>query len=318
MHHVAVLARPGVIPSDLATPIDLFRHALNADNESLYRVTVCAERPTVDAGPFRIHTHATLTALRSADTIVVPGVHDPLSPASRAVRDALTTAHGRGARVVSVCTGAFLLAECGLCTGLRVTTHWQAARELALRHPDILVTPDVLFTDEGSIATSAGAAAAHDLVLHLIQRDFGTTVAARTARAAVMPLWRDGGQAQFIEWRAPQLEGELQVVLRWLDAHHMQALTLQSIADAAHMSRRTLSRRFKRQLGTTPMEWLSRTRINRAQRLLEATDLSVERIAEEVGFGSTVSFRQHFRRITQRTPSQWKRQFGEQDWHKKS
>jgi transcriptional regulator GlxA family with amidase domain len=232
-------------------------------------------------------------------------------PVPEEVVDALRRAAARGTRIASICTGAFVLADAGLLDGLRATTHWVAAAELAARHPEIDVDPDVLYVDNGQFLTSAGAAAGLDLCLHLIRRDHGSAVAADAARLSVMPLEREGGQAQFIVHDQPPIPrgAALEPVLRWLEDNSARTLTLEDISAHAGMSVRTLNRRFREQTGTTPLQWLLRARIRRAQYLLEATDHPVDRITSQVGFGSPTAFRDRFKRVVGISPRSYRATF---------
>lgn len=224
----------------------------------------------------------------------------------RAIRRAVD----RGARVASICTGTFLLAATGALDGLRATTHWRCASELARRYPQIDVDPDVLYVDNGNVLTSAGAAAGLDLCLHLVRCDLGAEAAAEAARAAVMPLERAGGQAQFIVHEPPASDGaSIGPLLAWLEQNLGKRLALPAIARRAAMSTRTLSRRFREQVGTTPALWVTRARVRRAQRLLETTDRSIERIAAEVGFGSSAVLRAQFGKILGTSPQAYRRAF---------
>jgi transcriptional regulator GlxA family with amidase domain len=216
----------------------------------------------------------------------------------------------RGACVASICTGAFILAATRALDGLRATTHWQSAAELSRRHPQIDVDADVLYVDNGNLLTSAGAAAGFDLCLHLVRRDFGADVAADVARRAVMPLERSGGQAQFIVHAPPTSDGtSIGSLLEWIEESLDRQLSLRVLARRASMSTRTLSRRFRERVGTTPAHWIARSRVRRAQHLLETTDLSVERIAAEVGFASSAVLREHFGRIVGTSPKAHRRSF---------
>jgi transcriptional regulator GlxA family with amidase domain len=227
--------------------------------------------------------------------VIVPGIDDLDRPVVPELLRALARAAERGARVASICTGAFLLAATGLLDGLRATMHWRAAAELARRHPRIEVDPHVLYVDNGSLFTSAGAAAGGDLCLHMIRLDLGAESAASVARDAVMPLERAGGQAQFIVHEPPDSAGNtLAPLLPWLERNLDKELSLPVIARQAALSTRTLSRRFREQVGTTPALWVAHARIRRAQRLLETTDISIEQLAGEVGFGSSAVLRDHF------------------------
>ncbi|ANN16955.1 AraC family transcriptional regulator [Amycolatopsis orientalis] len=311
MHTVAVLALDQVIPFDLSTPIEVFTRTRLPDGGAGYRVLICAEHPEVDAGHFTLRAPWGLERLGEADTIVVPGTAEPTRPLSPAVRDALTSAAAKGRRIASICSGTFILAAAGLLDGLRATTHWVAAGLLAELHPAIDVDPDVLYVDNGQILTSAGAAAGLDLCLHLIRRDHGAAIAADAARLSVMALEREGGQAQFIALRHPPAPrgSALEPTLLWMQENLARDLSLADIAARAGMSTRTLIRHFREQTGTTPLQWLHRTRVRQAQHLLETTQHAVERIGAEVGFGSPTSFRDRFKRTTGVSPATYRRAF---------
>ncbi|WP_353940437.1 helix-turn-helix domain-containing protein [Streptomyces sp. HUAS MG91] len=311
MHTVALLALDQVIPFDLSTPIEVFARTRLPDGRPGYQVRVCAETPEVDAGAFRIRAPWGLDGLRGADTVIVPGTAAPLAPLAPAVRDALRAAAADGTRIASICAGTFPLAATGLLDGLRATTHWIAADALAAAYPLIDVDPDVLYVDNGQLLTSAGAAAGLDLCLHMIRRDYGSAVAADAARLSVMPLEREGGQAQFIvHARPPAPQGSsFEPLLAWLQDNLSRDLALADIADHAGVSTRTLMRRFREQTGTTPLQWLHRARVRRAQHLLETTGHPVERIAAQVGFGSPTAFRDRFKRTTGVSPQAYRRSF---------
>ncbi|GAA1791154.1 helix-turn-helix domain-containing protein [Planosporangium flavigriseum] len=311
MHTVTVLALDNVIPFDLSTPIEVFTRTRLPDGRPAYRVRICAATPTVDAGTFTLQAPWGLDALAEADTIILPGCADPAVPVPNDVLDALRQAAAGGTRIASICSGAFILAATGLLDGHRATTHWLAADTLAKLHPSIEVDPDVLYVDNGQFLTSAGAAAGLDLCLHLIRRDHGSAVAADAARLSVMPLEREGGQAQFIiHDQPPTPRGSvLEPVLRWMQDNADTDLTLKDIAEHAGMSTRTLNRRFREQTGTTPLEWLHRTRIRQAQHLLEGTDYPVDRIASQVGFGSPTAFRDRFKRVVGTSPNAYRAAF---------
>ncbi|WP_439679178.1 GlxA family transcriptional regulator [Embleya sp. MST-111070] len=312
MHIVAILALDGVIPFDLATPIGVFTLSRLPDGRPGYDVRVCAEQPEVDAGLFTLRAPWGLDGLAGANTIIVPGTADPLTPLSPAVREALRTAARNGTRIASICVGTFPLAATGLLDGLRATTHWIAADLLAEHHPSVEVDPDVLYVDNDRILTSAGAAAGMDLCLHMIRRDYGSAVAADAARLSVMPLEREGGQAQFIVHdHVPTPQGSaLEPLLAWLRDNLGAELTLADIAARAGTSTRTLIRRFREHTGTTPLQWLHRARIRQAQHLLETTGDPVERIGAQVGFGSPTAFRDRFKKTTGVSPHTYRRTFG--------
>ncbi|MDA3642901.1 helix-turn-helix domain-containing protein [Saccharopolyspora indica] len=311
MHTVAVLALDDVIPFDLATPLEVFARTRLPDGRAAYRLRICAPAPTVSAGLFTLQAPWGLDALETADTIVLPGCADPTTEIPGTVLDALRGAAERGTRIASICSGAFILAATGLLDGLRATTHWRAAPLLAERHPGIDVDPDVLYVDNGQFLTSAGAAAGLDLCLHVIRRDHGSAVAADAARLSVMPLEREGGQAQFVVQDLPAAPrgSTLEPLLNWLEDNAAHDLALEDIAARAGMSTRTLNRRFREQTGTTPLQWLHRTRIRLAQHLLETTDHPVERISAQVGFGSPTAFRDRFKRVVGTTPNTYRNAF---------
>lgn len=311
MHTVVVLALDGVLAFDLSTPVEIFGRAGLPDGRAAYRVRVCAPADEVDAGVLSIRVPWGLEALGEADTVVVPGLADPAEPVPEEVLGALREAAEGGARVASICVGAFTLAAAGLLDGRRATTHWAAAEKLSSLYPNVEVDAGVLFVDNGQILTSAGAAAGLDLCLHMIRRDHGSTVAADAARLSVMPLEREGGQAQFIVHDLPPTPrgSALEPLLRWMEDNTGKDLTLNGIATHAGMSTRTLNRRFREHTGTTPLQWLHRARIRQAQYLLEATTHSIDRIAVQAGFGSPTAFRDRFKRVVGTSPHAYRHAF---------
>ncbi|MGK5682648.1 GlxA family transcriptional regulator [Actinoplanes sp. URMC 104] len=311
MHRIAVLALDGVVAFDLSTPLEVFDRVRLPDGSRPYDVRVCAPQPSVDARAFTVVAAHGLEALDDADTIILPGCHDVTRPVPAAVVAALRSAAARGTRIASVCAGAFVLAATGLLDGRRATTHWAGAALFAELFPAVELDPGVLYVDEGQFLTSAGAAAGLDLCLHLVRRDHGSAVAAQAARLSVMPLEREGGQAQFIvAERPPAPRGsQLEPLLRWLEESAGRDLTLADIAARAGMSTRTLNRRFREQTGTTPLQWLHLARIRRAQHLLETTADPVDRIGAQVGFGSPTAFRDRFKRVVGASPHSYRRSF---------
>lgn len=310
MHTVAVIALDQVIPFDLATPIEVFTRARLPDGRPGYDMRVCAEHQEINAGTFTMRAPWGLDGLKGADTIFIPGVAAPTAPLSPSVHEALRKAAANGTRIASICTGTFPLAATGLLDGLRATTHWAAAATLAAAFPNIDVDAGVLYVDNGQLLTSAGAAAGLDLCLHMIRRDYGSVVAADAARRSVMPLEREGGQAQFIVTDHPTPQGsDLEDLLAWLQDNLGRDLTLTDIASHAGTSTRTLIRRFRDQTGTTPLQWLHRARIRKAQHLLETTAHPIERIAHQVGFRSPTAFRDRFKRTTGVSPQTYRRTF---------
>ncbi|MEU7480703.1 helix-turn-helix domain-containing protein [Lentzea sp. NPDC042327] len=274
-----------------------------------YRVVVCGDGP-VRVGRFTLEPDLPLDRLHEADTVIVPAVADWEGPVDRRLIEAVRVAHAKGARIASLCTGAFVLAEAGLLDGLRATTHWAHADELARRYPRVEVAPDVLYVDNGQVLTAAGKAAAIDLSLHLIRRDHGAAAANTAARRLVVPPHRDGGQAQFVLAPVPAEEGHpLTELFDWASERLDQVLTVEDLARQAGMSSRHLTRLFRTVTGTTPLQWLHMRRIRRAQELLELTDDSVDLIAEAAGMGTATTLRRHFHRTVGVPPDTYRRTF---------
>jgi transcriptional regulator GlxA family with amidase domain len=303
-HRIAVLALPDLVVFDLATPFQLLqRH---------YELTLCATAPglvpTTSGFPL-VASHG-LDALDEADTVVVPGFDPQEWPPAQRALDALRAAHARGARIASICTGAFALGAAGLLDHRRATTHWRYAAQLAELCPQAQIDPDVLYVDDGDLLTSAGVAAGIDLCLHLLRRDHGIDAANAAARQTVVAPHRSGGQAQFIERAVPPNEdGGLEATRAYALARLDEPLTVAHLARHAHTSERTFNRRFRQETGTTPLRWLHAQRVDHARRLLEASDLPVETVAQRCGFGSAAILRQHFRRATSTTPTAYRRTF---------
>jgi transcriptional regulator GlxA family with amidase domain len=310
MHRIAVVALDGVVAFDLATPLEAFGRLRLPNGRPAYQVRVCGLTREVDAGAFRLQVPYGLAELRQADTVILPGINDIVAPQPPRLLQAVRRAAAAGSRIASICSGAFVLAATGLLDGRRATTHWVAAAELARRFPRVRVDPSVLYVDCGAVLTSAGAAAGLDLCLHMIRSDYGAALAAEAARLSVMPLEREGGQAQFILHPPPSGDGTpLSVVLDWLEQNLHEEIALADIARRAALSVRSLSRHFKQHTGTTPLQWLLRARVRRAQLLLETTNQSVERIAAHAGFGSVAVFRQHFQRLAGTSPLGYRKAF---------
>ncbi|GHH61233.1 GlxA family transcriptional regulator [Lentzea cavernae] len=274
-----------------------------------YDVRFCGDAP-VRAGRFTLEPDLPLDRLVEADTVVVPAVEDVDRPLDPELVRAVGEAHGRGARIMSLCTGAFVLAEAGLLDGLRATTHWGHTDELARRYPRVEVDPDVLYVDNGQVLTSAGKAAAIDLSLHVIRSDHGAATANTAARRLVVPPHRDGGQAQFVLAPVPSGEGHpLTELFEWVSARFDRMITVEDMARQANMSSRHLARLFRAVTGTTPLQWLHVQRIRRAQELLEMTDDSVDQIAEASGMGTATTLRRHFHRTVGVPPDTYRRTF---------
>lgn len=313
MHRVAVLALEGVIPFDMAIPFQVFADARWPDDVPMYHIELTGRRRgtvTTSAG-FSVTVPHGLSALARADTIVAVGSEPPGRGVDETIRTALRQATARGARILSICTGAFVLAEAGLLDGRRATTHWRYRERFRARYPQVNLDPAVLYTRDGQFLTSAGAAAGIDLCLHVITLDHGIEVANAVARATVSPPHRSGGQAQFIEEPLPRSPAlSLDATRRWARQHLDQPIRLEDLARHAAVSRRTLVRRFESETGTTPLRWLIEERLRLARRLLEQTQLGVDMIAQRVGFGSAATLRFHFRRTLATSPKAYRDAFG--------
>lgn len=311
MHVVAAVVLDGANPFEFAVACDVFGIPRPELRPEWYDFRLCT--PPGGArlrGGLTLESAYGIDALSIADTIVVPhgAVH---GPADERVVEQVRTAADRGARVVSFCSGAFTLASAGVLDFLRATTHWMYAEAFRRRFPRVRLEPNVLFVDEGQVLTSAGTAAAIDLALHIVRNDFGADVARGVARRMVVPPHRDGGQAQFItpEHQPRMRADELAPLLDWLVANVHREVTVSQMARRAAMSERTFARRFKEATGTTPLRWLLAQRLQRAQELLETTDLDVDQVADVSGFGTATNLRERFRRHLATTPGAYRRAF---------
>lgn len=316
MHRVVVLALEGVIPFELGIPARIFGSAIGPGGERLYDVITCTldGRPVTTEAGYDIVVAHDATAIATADTLVVPPAHALLPcRADGQPSEQLAEAFGLlrpGARVVSICTAAYLLAATGLLDGRPATTHWQEAEHLQRTFPQVKVNPDVLFVDDGDVLTSAGGAAGVDLCLHLIRRDHGSAVANQVARSCVVPPWRDGGQAQYIERPLPTPTSATTGRTRaWALEHLHRPLSLSELAEHARMSVRTFTRRFRAENGMTPGQWLATQRLELAKQLLETSDLPIDHVAYRAGFGSANSLRQHLRAAIGISPAAYRRTF---------
>jgi AraC family transcriptional activator FtrA len=300
---------------ELGVAVEAFARPRPELDVEWYDVRVCSARAgaaSVMGGLFGVNIAHGVEAIDEADTVVVAQAADVGPAAASEVLDAIRRAHRRGARLVAFCSGAFALAEAGVLEGRRATTHWKFARELARRYPGVVVDPDVLYVDDGQVLTSAGTAAGIDLSLHIIGKDHGAHVARLVARHMVVAPHREGGQAQFVVTPVPDpprhwdgVGHAMQFALEHLD----RDLGLAELAATALMSTRNFSRRFREATGTTPIRWLNHQRLARARELLEETDLPVEQIATQTGFGSAVTLRQRFAQALYTSPSAYRRAF---------
>ncbi|SFT61580.1 transcriptional regulator, AraC family with amidase-like domain [Actinopolyspora lacussalsi subsp. righensis] len=307
MHQISVLALPEVVLFDLAIPLEVF-----GSQPHRYTTTVCAATPgpVPGTGGVPVHAGRGLTSLAEADTVIVPGF-DPRDVPAREVLTALHDAAERGARMVSICTGAFALAPTGLLDQRSATTHWYYTEELSQRYPRIQVDPDVLYIDHDDIATSAGMAAGIDLCLHLVRRDHGADAATDIARRMVVPPHRRGGQAQLLDRPLPPSGDTLAETCAWAREHLDQRLTVADLARHAGYAPRTFARHFRAQTGTTPLRWLTAQRIHQARRLLEHTDRTVADIARSVGLGTAANLRTRLARDAHTSPNAYRRTYQE-------
>jgi transcriptional regulator GlxA family with amidase domain len=315
VHRIAVLLLPPVVGFDATIAPTLFGGATDAAGEPLYDVVTCAlaAGPVVSTNGFALLPTAGPEALATADTVVVPGTRYAPARVEGRLPPEVTQALGRirpDARLVSICTGAFVLAAAGLLDGRPATTHWQFADELRRLRPAVRVDENVLFVDDGDVLTSAGLAAGIDLCLHIIRRDHGAHVANAVARYCVVPPWREGGQAQFIDRRVPTDTGASTAATReWALEHLDEALTVQQLARHARMSPRTFNRRFREETGQAPGTWVRNRRIDHARELLESRDLPVDEVARLSGLGSGGNLRHHLRRGVGMSPSSYRKTY---------
>ena len=316
--NVAIVAAGGLSLFGLSVAMEVFGIDRSADyGVPWYRLTVCSPgaRAVTAEGGLRLAGAEGLRALRSADLIVVPGLDLRAPPPETLLRE-LARAHRAGARIASLCTGAFVLAAAGLLDGRRATTHWDECVQFAAAYPRVKLDPEVLYVDEGDILTSAGSAASIDLCLHIVRGDYGSEIAARLARDLVMLPFREGGQVQYIETPPPALDSRdpFFEVLTWIQAHLDEMITIEDLAKRAAMSKRNFARRFVSVLGTTPYQWIVHQRLQLAQRLLETTELSIEAVAQASGLASAANLRARFADGFRTTPSAYRRGFrGDRD-----
>ncbi|WP_033667728.1 transcriptional regulator FtrA [Salinispora fenicalii] len=310
---VSVLAYEGMSVFEVGIVTEVFGLPRPEFDVPWYELTVCAERPgsVRVIGGASLHTPHGLDAFTAADTVIVPGVPDVGADSLPELVAALRRAHRRGARIVSICSGAFALAGAGLLDGRRATTHWRYAERFRQRYPGVDLNPDVLYIDDGNVLTSAGSAAGLDLCLHIVRRDYGAAIANAIARRLVVQPHRDGGQAQFIEApvTADPADERVAASMAWALAHLAEAITIDALARQAHMSARSYLRHFTRATGTTPIRWLIHQRIQASLALLETTGTPIEKIAEAVGFDTAVTYRHHFTHTMQTSPSAYRRAF---------
>jgi AraC family transcriptional regulator, transcriptional activator FtrA len=309
---VALAVLPDAPIFDVAIPCEVFGRQRPELPGPWYDFRVCAAEPgrTRTGAGFVPDTGYGLDELARADLVIVPAVHDVTQVPPAAVISALRAAHDAGARIASICTGAFVLAAAGLLDGRRATVHWMHARALAQRYPAVTVDPAVLYIDDGDVLTSAGTAAGLDLCLHIVRSDLGAEVANQLARRLVVPPHRPGGQAQYAEAPVPPADGEsLAPLMHWAVQHLGEPLTIGDLARQQHLTPRTLIRRFHAATGTSPIQWLLAQRVQQARRLLESTDEPLGRIAVRCGLGTEANLRHHFTRLAGVAPTHYRRTF---------
>ncbi|RBM10182.1 AraC family transcriptional regulator [Prauserella sp. PE36] len=311
-HRVVAIVDDGSNPFELGVATELFGLRRPELGRDWYEFVLCSARPAVrmHLGMFTLSEVAGLDAVESADTVLVPNRPDPEVEPAPAVLDAVRAAADRGARLLSFCTGAFTLAAAGLLDGRRATTHWRWAEVFAARFPSVRLERDVLFVDDGDVLTAAGSAAALDLGLHVVRRDHGAEIANAVSRRLVFAAHRDGGQRQFIERPVPEVpDASLAPVLAWAQARLDQPLTVADLAARAAMSQATLHRRFRAELGTTPLGWLTAERVDLACRLIERGEQRLDVVASRSGLGSVANLRARLRRRTGLSPTEYRKRF---------
>ncbi|GGT80289.1 AraC family transcriptional regulator [Streptomyces lateritius] len=310
MISVALAVTEGVPHFELGAAFEVFGVDRSYLADPWYDFIVCGPAAVRVGDRFRLEPDQGLDGIVHADTVIVPACADPDEEPPADLVEAVRAAHEAGARVASLCTGAFVLAAAGLLDGRRATTHWWHAEALAARHPRVRVDPDVLYVDDGSVLTSAGKAAAMDLCLHLVRLDHGSAVANAIARRLVVPPHRAGGQAQFVTTPVPEPRGNsLDALFSWALARLDRPLTVEDLARRANMSSRNLARHFHAVTGTTPLRWLATQRMQRAQELLETTDDGIDAIATATGMGTAATLRRHFHRTLGVPPDAYRRTF---------
>jgi transcriptional regulator GlxA family with amidase domain len=314
-HRVAVLALDDVVAFDLGVPTQIFHSAWDERDNRLYdvRITTPDGRPVRAKAGFQITPEHGPELLATADTVIIPGIDGVTASESSDIAPVVRAALDRirpGTRIMSICTGAFILAAAGLLDGRPATTHWAWADAFRRLFPQVKLDPDVLFVDDGDVLTSAGVAAGIDLCLHVVRRDHGSVVANGAARRGVVPPWRDGGQSQFIERPLPPRSGDGTAATRaWMLARLEAETDLAAMADHARMSVRTFTRRFRDETGVSPGRWLLTQRVEHARRLLESTDLPIDRVAEHAGLGTATSLRTHLHATIGVSPATYRRTF---------
>jgi AraC family transcriptional activator FtrA len=316
---VAAVVYDGLCTFEFSCAAEVFGLSRPELGPDWYRFETCAAKGRSVRSQYgmRMKAQNGLDRLLTAGTIVIPGWEGVDAPVPQALLDVLRRAHAQGARLLSICSGVFVLAATGLLDGRRATTHWRYAEALQRRHPKVRVDPNVLYVDEGDILTSAGSAAGLDLCLHLVRRDFGSAIANHVARRLVIPPHRDGGQAQFLERpvedraRGTEQHGSVSMLLDRIRKQPRERWRIVELARLAAMSERTFMRRFHAATGLSPADWVTRARVDTARELLESTTLSIDHIAERCGLGTPTTLRHHFRKKVGVSPAQYRKRFSQ-------
>ena len=314
-HRVAMVVLGGTFVLDLAVAVQAFGRRpsvfskIRDEPETPYEIGVCGQTVTPTALGFTIADLKPIDWIKGADTVVVPGLEEPWAPQDPAVLEAIAAAAQAGARMVSLCAGAFVLGQAGVLEGRKVTTHWALAEEFRAEFPRVQLVEHAMYVDDGQVLSSGGMLASADLCLYVLRQDQGQSYANDVSRVLISPPYRAGGQAQYARPPAPPRSGPLAPVLEWLDHHITEPLTLRDVAIQAHMSERTLARRFRAETGKSLAGWIADRRIERARALLEDSEVTVSQIAHAVGFGSTEAMRRHFVAQTGATPRAYRATF---------
>jgi AraC family transcriptional activator FtrA len=311
-HQVAMAVQPGAHIFELSVPSEIFGIARPEIHDPWYSFKVCPTEPATEvAAGFVANQNASMDDLARADTVIIIGCTNIRSQPPRPLIDAIRHAYRRRARIVGICSGAFVLAHAGLLDHRRATTHWMHIDDFAALFPAVSLDPSVLYVEDSGVFTSAGTAAAIDLCLELVRQDLGAAAANEVARRMVIPPHRDGGQAQYLRWpMPPNPDHDLAQAMQWVQTNLHRHITVEDLTRHAHLSRRTLIRRFHDALGITPQQWLLRQRLLLAQDLLESTSLPIELVAERSGMGSAANLRHHFNQHVGVSPLAYRRTFG--------
>ncbi len=311
-HRVAMAVQPGAPIFELSVPCEIFGTNRTDIHDPWYEFEVCPTEPATEvASGFVANQKGSMDDLARADTVIILGAENIRALPPTELIDAICHAYRRRARIVGICSGAFVLAHTGLLDHRRATTHWMHIDDFASLFPAVILDPSVLYVEDDGVFTSAGTAAAIDLCLELVRQDLGTAAANEVARRMVIPPHRDGGQAQYLRWPIPpHPDHDLAQLMQWVQTNLDRHITVEDLTRHAHLSRRTLIRRFHDALGVTPQQWLLRQRLLLAQDLLETTSLPVERVAERSGMGSAANLRHHFSEHVGVSPLAYRRAFG--------